>query len=153
MRISVMMISAALILAITGAGNAGPIARLCWKSCGTNESNISYPSMEADATLIQTIRLDLKDSGAGRNRLSDPAKRDFERVIARYSATIMLDPKDDDAYSHRGIANLYDGSVSKALADITKASELDPQYPYYELWLHMLDKRRNQPSRLGRALP
>lgn len=125
MRVSVTTISAALILAVMGA---------------------------ADASSIQTARLELKESGPGRNRLGDPAKSDLERVIARYSETIMRDPKDDDAYFRRGIANLYAGSPSKALADIGKASELDPEYPYYQLWLHMIDKRGDLPSSLAQAV-
>jgi len=106
----------------------------------------------ARADFVQTARLDLKDSASGRNRVGEPAKTDLEQVIARYSQTIMVHPADDNAYFRRGIANLYAGSASKARADIAKASELDPQYPYYELWLHLIDQRLNQLSRLGEAL-
>jgi lipoprotein NlpI len=101
---------------------------------------------------IETIRLDPNDFRPGHSRSSDPAKSDLERVIAHYSDTIMLDANDDDAYFRRGVANLYAGSPSKALADISRASELDPAYPYYELWLHMIEKRSNRPSRLAQAL-
>ena len=87
-----------------------------------------------------------------RNRVGELAKTDLEQVIARYSETIMVHPADDNAYFRRGIANLYAGSVSKARADIVRASELDPHYPYYELWLHLVDQRLNQPGRLGETL-
>jgi lipoprotein NlpI len=106
----------------------------------------------ARADFVQTARLDLKDSAPGRSRVGEPAKTDLEQVIARYSQTIMLRPADDNAYFRRGIANLYAGSAAKARADIAKASELDPHYPYYELWLHLIDQRLNQPSGLGEAL-
>jgi lipoprotein NlpI len=127
------MIFCAAFAAAAAAADAGMVAR-------------------ARADLVQTARLDLRDSAPGRNRVGEPARTDLEQVIARYSQTIMVHPADDNAYFRRGIANLYAGSVAKARADIAKASELDPHYPYYELWLHLIDQRQNQPSRLGEAL-
>jgi lipoprotein NlpI len=76
---------------------------------------------------------------------------ELERIIAAYNAAINFDPKDDDAYFHRGIANFYAGSLAKALADMSKANELDPKYPYYALWLDILARRGNLPSQLAQS--
>ena len=104
------------------------------------------------ANCIEMIRLDPSGSHNYRNRgIKHPARTDLERAIARYSKSIMLDPKNDDAFFRRGIANLYAGSLAKALADIDKASMLDPKYAYYLLWLDIVAKRGNLPSRLAQS--
>ena len=82
----------------------------------------------------------------------DQAKSDRDQVIVYYNAAIRRDPKDDDAYFHRGLANLYDGFLRLALADLSQASKLDPEYAYYALWLDILDKRGNAASRLPQAI-
>jgi lipoprotein NlpI len=102
---------------------------------------------------IEMIRLDTKDSDAPLNRgAKDQAKSDRDQVIVYYNAAIRRDPKDDDAYFHRGLANLYDGFLRLALADLSQASKLDPEYAYYALWLDILDKRGNAASRLPQAI-
>ncbi len=75
-------------------------------------------------------------------------KGDNARAIADYSQAISLDDKNGPAYFNRGVAYLYSGSLSKALADLERDSVLDPQYPYMALWLEIVDKRSNVPSRL-----
>jgi lipoprotein NlpI len=40
----------------------------------------------------------------------------------------------------------------QANADLSKASELDPEYAYYALWIHIIDKRGNMASRLPQAI-
>jgi len=178
MRTSITMLSVALILAVMAAADTeiavsasatawepdrpSPTNLECIPITCSEETDVSRvfdcPEQEIgcrredDAKFVQRIRLELQGAVPARNRLERPTENDLDRVIARYSQAIMLNPDDDDAYFRRGIANLYLGSLAKALADISKASELDPQYPYYELWLHMLDQRLNQPSRLGQAL-
>jgi hypothetical protein len=77
---------------------------------------------------------------------------ELERVIARYTEQLVLDPTDDDAYFRRGVASLYAGLVSNAMADVSRASELDPSYPYYAIWLDLMDRRSKLPSRLGQAV-
>jgi lipoprotein NlpI len=102
---------------------------------------------------IEMIRLDTKDSDAPLNRgAKDQAKSDLDQVIVYYNAAIRLDPKDDDAYFHRGLANFYDGFLRLALADLSQASKLDPEYAYYALWLDILGKRGNVASRLPQAI-
>lgn len=91
------------------------------------------------------------DPAPRRNGAKGRSTAELERVIAAYDAAINFDPKDDDAYFHRGIANFYAGSLAKALADMSKASELDPKYPYYALWLDILAKRGNLPSPLAQS--
>jgi lipoprotein NlpI len=114
---------------------------------------ISYDPGGAIGSSVYSTEIDLKVFEAGRIGVTDPAGRDLDRAIARYGEKLMLDPKDDNAYFRRGIANLYAGSFAGALTDINKARELDPQYPYYELWLHIVDRRGNLPSSLAQAAP
>jgi lipoprotein NlpI len=105
------------------------------------------------AGLQQLVRLDVKDPATSRGRAGkEQGKSELDQIIAYYNTAIKLDPKDDDAYFHRGLANFYAGSVTLALADLAKASKLDPHYPYYPLWIDIIDKRSNQAGRLQDAL-
>jgi lipoprotein NlpI len=102
---------------------------------------------------IVTVRLDTKDPDAHHSvGTKEPAKSDLSQVITYYNAAIKHDPKDDDAYFHRGIANYYAGALPQALADLGQANKIDPEYPYYALWIHILDKRANAASRLPQAI-
>jgi lipoprotein NlpI len=102
---------------------------------------------------IQKIRLDAKDPDALRNGgTKDQAKSDLNQIIVYYNAAIKHDPKDDDAYFHRGLAKFYAGALPQALADLSQASKLDPQYAYYALWIDIIDKRGNMASSLPQAL-
>ena len=56
------------------------------------------------------------------------------------------------AYFRRAVANLYAGSLPKALADLDQASKLDPTYAYAAIWLDILNKRSNLPSPLAQAV-
>jgi lipoprotein NlpI len=104
--------------------------------------------------LIEQVRLDSKDPGAQQHNrgTKDRVRSDLNQIIVYYNAAIKHDPADDDAYFHRGLANFYAGAVPQALADLAQASKLDPQYPYYPLWIDIIDKRGNQPSRLPEAI-
>ena len=55
------------------------------------------------------------------------------------------------AHRNRGGVYLYSGALSKALADFNQASELDPKYAYAALWVDIVSKRSNLPSRLADA--
>ncbi len=103
--------------------------------------------------LLQQVRLDSKDPGAQQHNRGgkDQTKSELNQIIVYYDAAIKHDPKDDDAYFHRGLANFYAGAVPQALADLARASKLDPQYPYYPLWIDIIDKRSDQASRLPEA--
>jgi tetratricopeptide (TPR) repeat protein len=101
---------------------------------------------------IETIRLVTNGPNTQEHGTRDQAERDLNKIIVYYNAAIRRDPKDDDAYFHRGLANFYDGFLPLALADLSQASKLDPEYPYYALWLDILDKRRNEPSLLPKAV-
>jgi lipoprotein NlpI len=119
---------------------------------------VASPALAADQRdrdpgTIATVRLDLKQPDAGRNRGSkELTKGDFNQIIVYYNAAIRRDPKDDDAYFHRGLANFYAGALPQALADLSQASRLDPGYAYYALWIDILDKRGNRPSPLAQAI-
>jgi lipoprotein NlpI len=102
---------------------------------------------------IEMVRLDTKDPLAPRNRnAKDQAKSDLSQIIVYYDSAIKHDPKDDDAYFHRGLAKFYAGALPQALADLSQASKLDPQYAYYALWIDIIEKRGNMASGLPQAL-
>ena len=103
------------------------------------------------ATYIERVRLDAKDPDAHRGP-KNQAKSDLNQLIVYYNAAIKLDPNDDDAYFHRALANFYAGSIAKALADLSQANKLDPQYAYYALWIDIIDKRGNLPSQFAQAI-
>ncbi len=106
----------------------------------------------AIADFSEAIRLDPKDVWSYHNRgLAYAAKGDFDRAIADYSEAIRLDPKDVLAYKNRGGAYLYSGALPKALADFNQASELGPKNAYTALWVDIVSKRSNLPSRLADA--
>ncbi|HLH96092.1 MAG TPA: hypothetical protein VKW08_13345 [Xanthobacteraceae bacterium] len=97
---------------------------------------------------IQAARLDGGPSGLGWPRLQG-SRTEYDDVIASYNQRLMLDPRDDDAYFRRGIANFYAGSIGESIADIEKAHELDPSYPYYPMWLGIIGGRSGMPSHLA----
>jgi lipoprotein NlpI len=100
------------------------------------------------------VRLDAKDPDARHGRdTQDQGKSqsDLFQIIAYYNDAIRRDPKDDDAYFHRGIAKLFAGALPAAVADLAQASKLDPEYAYYALWIDIIDRRRNAPSGLAQA--
>jgi tetratricopeptide (TPR) repeat protein len=106
----------------------------------------------AVADYSQALMLDPKFAIAYNNRGdANRAKGDTDRAVADYSQAIVLDPKYALAYFNRGRLNLYSGALPKALADLNQASELNPKYAYTALWLDMVNKRSNLPSRLSEA--
>ncbi|HEY6255457.1 MAG TPA: hypothetical protein VIY51_06640 [Xanthobacteraceae bacterium] len=130
MRISMPAIAAGLLIALAAPAIAGTDYR-------------------------ELVRLDPKDPNAQHKSAKEQAKSDLEQVIVYYNAAIKADPKDDDAYFHRGLANFYAGAIPQALADLGRASKLDPQYAYYPLWIDIIDKRGsrdNRASRLAQAV-
>ena len=112
----------------------------------------------AVAGYIQMVRLDAKDPDTRNNRGSKAqttkaqSRDDLYQIIVYYNAAIKRDPKDDDAYFHRGLAKLYAGALPAAMADLSQASRLDPDYAYYALWIDIIDKRRNETSSLAQAV-
>ena len=113
---------------------------------------VNDPALPNDiATYIERVRLDAKDPDAHRGP-KNQAKSDLNQLIVYYNAAIRLDPNDDDAYFHRALANFYAGSIAKALADLSQANKLDPQYAYYALWIDIIDKRGNLPSQFAQAI-
>ena len=61
----------------------------------------------------------------------------YDEAIRAFSESIRVIPNDAQAYNNRGIAWFYKGDYGKAIADCTKALELDPGYPdaYHQLGL------------------
>jgi lipoprotein NlpI len=104
----------------------------------------------ADSTRL--VRLDARDLDPRRNHGSkEQTNSDLYQIIVYYNDAIRRDPKDDDAYFHRGLAKLYAGAVPAAMADFSQASRLDPEYAYYALWIDIIDKRRNEAGSLAQA--
>jgi lipoprotein NlpI len=120
-------------------------------NCGVSDSDGDRGSPVPK--YIELIRLDPKDPDAHHNNdARGQARSELNQIIVYYNAAIRRDPKDDDAYFHRGVANFYAGDRSQALADLTQASKLDPEYAYYALWIDIIDKRGNAASRLQQAI-
>jgi lipoprotein NlpI len=110
------------------------------------------PALAGIAEYTRTVRLDAKDPDPRHGRASkEQTKNDLYQTIVYYSDAIRRDPKDDDAYFHRGLAKLYAGAVPAAMADFSQASRLDPRYAYYALWIDIIDKRRNDAGSLAQA--
>jgi lipoprotein NlpI len=101
----------------------------------------------------EMTRLEPKDPHACDCGIKHQAGSEFDRAIVHYSEKLVRDSKDDNSFFRRGIAHLYAGSLAKALADLGQASNLDPAYPYYALWLDIVDKRSGLASRLPQAVP
>jgi lipoprotein NlpI len=101
----------------------------------------------------EAIRLDPKYVNAFINRaLTYRDKDDLDRAMADFDESIRVGPKNALAFSIRGWANLYGGSLVKALADLDQASALNPKDAYTALWLDIVTKRSNLPSRLPQAV-
>ena len=85
------------------------------------------PSLAAGfAADTQMVRLEAKDPNARPSRgVKEQTRSDLNQIIVYYNAAIKLDPRDDDAYFHRALANFYTGSLPQALADLSQASKLD----------------------------
>ena len=107
-----------------------------------------YPP-KAVADYDQAIALDPKFADAYESRAN--ALRDigyFDGAIADYSRVISLNANYIDAYYARGLAEIYVGALSKAVADLTQAAKLNPKDAYTAIWLEIVNKRSNLPSRL-----
>ena len=78
-------------------------------------------------------------------------KGDYDKAIADYTEAIQRSDL-AEAYLGRGIANLYAGSPAEALANVVQASALDPKNMTIALWLDIVSKRNNVPSRLPESL-
>jgi lipoprotein NlpI len=131
-----MRFSATLIATVLVAG-AGPAL-----AADREDGLASYPGDDARSGYIQLVRLDAKDPTTTQKRSpKDQVKSELNQIIVYYNAAIKHDPKDDDAYFHRGVANYYAGAFPQALADLGRASKLDPEYAYYALWIDIVEKR------------
>jgi lipoprotein NlpI len=74
---------------------------------------------------------------------------DFEHALADYDQAIQIDPNDGWAFRARAIAKFQDGLLSKSLDDLNKSNALNPKDAYAVLWLDIVSKRSNLPSRLA----
>jgi tetratricopeptide (TPR) repeat protein len=106
----------------------------------------------AIADYSEAIRLDPKDAFTFVSRGGVFShKGDFERAIADYNEAIRLNPKLSLAYFARGRSYLFAGSVEKALADLDQASARAPENAYLALWVDIVTRRNNLPSRLAQT--
>jgi lipoprotein NlpI len=81
--------------------------------------------------------------------LAYTSKGDREHAVADYSEAIRLNPTDPDPLFNRGRLYIYSDAVAMAVADFTKATELEPRYAYAALWLDIADARAKAPSTLS----
>jgi lipoprotein NlpI len=140
MRYSATLIATTLLLASPAlAGNvSGAVA-------------LERSSGLAGTTALARLDSKVPDARPGRDA-KEQAKSDLNQLITYYNAAIKKDPKDDDAYFHRGIAKFFAGAPVPALGDIVQAHRLDPKYPYYALWIDIIDKRSSAPSELAQSI-
>jgi lipoprotein NlpI len=149
MRMSVSLIAAGLMVASPALAGDQDDAHAAALYAAGNRA-------DAPPAYTQMARLDAKDPDVHHNRGTKDqgkalSKDDLYQMIAYYNASIRRDPKDDDAYFHRGLANFYAGALPSAIADLSQASRIDPQYAYYALWIDIIDKRLNDASSLAQA--
>jgi tetratricopeptide (TPR) repeat protein len=156
MYLSVTVMAAILL---STAANAAPSAahynaEVCRSgdSGGRNAGCAETGTGSSAPGYIELVRLDPKGPDARPNRDTKDRTSDLDQIIVYYDAAIRREPKDDDAYFHRGIAKFYAGDRLRAMADVRQASGLDPHYPYYALWIHIIDKRGNAASGLPQAI-
>jgi lipoprotein NlpI len=146
MRYSPLLISTAVI----GAAVLAATAALALEP---QDAKGAAMTSSPRAGLTELARIDAKEPDArSRRDAKEQAKNELNQIIAYYNAAIKKDPKDDDAYFHRGIAKFFAGAAMPARADIAQASKLDPKYPYYALWIDIIDKRGNAPSTLEQGI-
>jgi tetratricopeptide (TPR) repeat protein len=108
---------------------------------------------DAIADFDRTIELEPREAGVYELRGHVYThKSDFDQAVADFNQAIALDPKSAFSYQLRGMIALYAGALSKALADLNMASEVDPKSSYAAIWLDIVNKRSNLPSRLARAV-
>jgi lipoprotein NlpI len=153
MRSSAKVISAGLLLALASPALAA--SQQDWNSSGLplHGQRDATAGDAPFADFLELVRLDLKGPDAHRNAgTKDQAKSDLQQIIVYYNSAIKRDPKDDDAYFHRGLAKFYAGALAPAMADLTQARKLDPEYAYYALWIDIIDKRGNGTSNLSQAI-
>lgn len=83
------------------------------------------------------------------------AKGDNEKAIADYTTAIERDADktfvSQLGYVLRGIARLYSDAPSKAQADFTRATDLNPKEPFFAMWLHIAQRRNGSTSSLASA--
>lgn len=102
--------------------------------------------------LNEAIRLAPNDaSNYMRRGLAYHQKGDAGRAIADYDEAIRRDPRNAAAFGSRGQVRLGSDNA-KALADLARATELDPKDPYYALWLDIAAHRAGKASRLPQAI-
>src|SRR5258708_14639564 len=147
-RMAMMRFSVTMIAAVVLAAVASPVL-----ADDQRDGSAFYAKGEpAFGNSIETVRLDAKDLDTHHNRSAkEQAKSDLNQIIVHYNGAIRRDPKDDDAYFHRGLANFYAGALPQAVSDLSQASKLDPEYAYYALWIDIIDKRGNMASPLPQA--
>jgi lipoprotein NlpI len=88
-------------------------------------------------------------TGIGRIQMD---QGNLSEALKTYDEAAKAGPKFADAYLNRGIAYLYSGNLAGALADVSRASELDSKNAYDALWVDIVGQRDNVPSRLSQAI-
>ena len=106
----------------------------------------------AIADLSEAIRIDPEDASAYTNRAAAyRAKGDNDHASADYNEAIRLNPKSPLPYFARGRSYLFAGLVEKALADFKQANAQAPENAYLALWVDLVSRRNNLPSRLAQT--
>lgn len=56
--------------------------------------------------------------------------QNFEDAVYWYTRVLTADDKDAEIYSERGVAYFHKGELKKALEDLNRARDLEPENPY-----------------------
>jgi lipoprotein NlpI len=71
-------------------------------------------------------------------------RRDRERAMADYDRALRLEPDNARAHSSRGRMRFERGEFADAVPDLMKAADLDPDAPYYAIWLYLARARAGE---------
>jgi tetratricopeptide (TPR) repeat protein len=74
---------------------------------------------------------------------------EYDRAGLDYSDYVKLSPNSAVGLFARGLTKFYVGAFAKALADLSKAKELDPSQEYVGLWIMVAAARANKAGNMG----
>ena len=102
----------------------------------------------------EVIRVNPKNAAGAQNAkgLAYMETGDFASAVAAFSEAIRTDPQGLIFYFNRGRANLFAGTLPKAIEDYEQALAIGPGYAYAALWLDIAEAHSKTPSTLPQAI-
>ena len=129
-----------------------PNAQYYQRRAAVYENNGNYDLALQDCNMA--IQVDSSDAGGflcrsriyrAIDRLQD-AKKDLDQALT-------LDPRFAVAYRARALVELYSGNTARAINDLHKAVELEPNDSYSAMWLEIASRRGGKSGVLAESLP